>query len=286
MAINVLCIGDVVGRPGRKTLANCLPELIRQRNIDFVACNAENAAGGSGLTPVIFQKLLTCGVDAVTLGDHVYRKREIIQTLETSSRIVRPANISTAAAGKKWVVVPTKSESFQVALACVLGQMYMGQNDSPWAAMDKALAEMPSEVKIRIVDFHAEASSEKIAMGYFLNGRASIVFGTHTHIPTADARILDGGTAVISDVGMTGPYDSVLGRRKDRVLSSLTTSMPAHYEIAMGDPRLCGVLVSVEPSTGKALAVERIEVKGPPIDGGPYDADDGFQQQQRSNNKR
>ena len=137
---------------------------------------------------------------------------------------------------------------------CLLGQMYMGQNDSPWSAIDKVLAEIPSEAVIRVVDFHAEASSEKIAMGYHLNGRVSIVFGTHTHIPTADARVLDKGTAYISDVGMTGPYDSVLGRRKDRVLSALTTSMPAHFEIAMGDPRLCGVLASVDTTSGKAMS--------------------------------
>ena len=276
MTINIFCIGDVVGRPGRAVLAARLGDLIRDRTIDFVVCNAENAAGGSGLTGSIFQKLLGWGVDAVTLGDHAFRKREIVPLLISSDRIVRPANLSPLAAGKRWTVLPTKSNACRVAVACVLGQMYMGQNDSPWTAIDEVLAEIPDDVKVRVVDFHAEASSEKIAIGYHLDGRASIIFGTHTHIPTADARILPGGTACISDVGMTGPYDSVLGRRKDRVLSALTTSMPAHFEIAMGDPRMCGLLVAVDPATGKASSVERIDLPGPRVEGGPYDSDDGL----------
>jgi hypothetical protein len=278
MPINILCIGDVVGRPGRKVLAACLPDLIVRRGIDFVVCNAENAAGGSGLTPQIFNKLIGCGVDAVTLGDHVYRKREIISLLQSSDRLVRPANLSAAAAGRRWTVIPSKSGLHRVAVTCLLGQMFMGQNDSPWAAIDRVLAELPREAVIRVVDFHAEASSEKIAMGHFLNGRVSIVFGTHTHIPTADARVLDGGTAYISDAGMTGPYDSVLGRRKDRVLAAMTTSMPTHFEIATGDPRLCGLLAAVDPGSGKAISVERIEIAGHVCEGGPYDADDGLPQ--------
>jgi len=278
MAVNILCIGDVVGRPGRNVLADLLPDLVRDRQIDLVVCNAENAAGGSGLTPQIFEKLLLYGVDVVTLGDHVYRKRDVIQVLEKSDRVVRPANLSAAAVGRRWTVVETKGRPYRVGVACLLGQMYMGANDSPWAAAEKVLAEMPPEVKIRVVDFHAEASSEKIAMGWHLNGRVSIVFGTHTHIPTADARVLEGGTAVISDVGMTGPYDSVLGRRKDRVLSALTTSMPAFFEVARGDPRLSAILVAVDPDTGKAQSIERIEIKARLHEGGAYDADDGRQQ--------
>jgi hypothetical protein len=275
MPINILCIGDVVGRPGRNVLAEHLRKIIADRAVDFVVANAENAAGGSGMTPVIFKKLLGCGVDVVTLGDHVFRKREVIQAMETSDRIVRPANLSAGAVGRRWTVVPTKSGSYQVGVACVLGQMYMGSWDMPWAAIERVLGEMPAEVKIRLVDFHAEASSEKIAMGWFLNGRVSAVFGTHTHVPTADARLLDKGTAYVSDLGMTGPYDGVLGRRKDRVLTALTTSMPQHFEVATGDPRLSGVLVSVNPDTGKALSIERLEVCGSPLSGGAYDADDG-----------
>jgi hypothetical protein len=262
MAIQILCVGDVVGKPGRGILADHLPGLIADRGIDLVVCNAENAAGGSGLTAQIFNKLLHYGVDVVTLGDHVYRKVEIAETLAKSDRIVRPANLSAKAVGKRWTVVATKSGEHRVAVACVLGQLFMGSWNSPWSAIDSVLEEMPADVKIRVFDIHAEASSEKIGMAWYLNGRASIAFGTHTHTPTADARILDGGTACISDVGMTGPYDSILGRRKDRVLSAFTTNMPCPFEVARDDPRLCGVLVAIDPATGKAERIERIEVVG------------------------
>ena len=261
MSVNILCIGDVVGRPGRLVLAHHLKDLITQRSIDFVICNAENIAGGSGMTPPLFKKLRAYGVDVVTLGDHVFRKSDIIPLMKDTDRIIRPANLSPEAAGRTWAVLPTLSDMHKIGVTCALGQMYMGANDSPWAAVDRVLAEMDGDVKIRVVDFHAEASSEKIAMGWHLNGRVSIVFGTHTHIPTADACILDQGTAYISDLGMTGPYDGVLGRRKDRVLSALRTSMPARFDVADGDPRMMGVLVSVDSTTGKALSIERIEVK-------------------------
>lgn len=273
--LTILCIGDVVGKAGRGVVADHLSALIQERHIDLVICNAENAAGGSGLTPQIFQKLLRYGVDAVTLGDHAHRKKEIIPVLEQSDRIVRPANLAPAATGRQWTTVPTKDGRTLVGVAIVLGQMYMRACDSPWDAVDRVLKEMPAEARVRVVDFHAEASSEKIAMGYHLDGRVSAVFGTHTHIPTADARVLPGGTAVISDVGMTGPYDSVLGRRKDRVLRSLTTTMPTFYEVAVGDPRMCAVLITVDPATGKARGIERVEIAGRAPTNGPYDADDG-----------
>jgi metallophosphoesterase (TIGR00282 family) len=262
MLINILCIGDVVGKPGRGMLADHLRRIIAERNIECVVCNAENIAAGSGITPQLFNKLLHYGVDVVTLGDHIYRKREITISLHNSDRIVRPANLVAAAAGKRWTVVPGKSGNCRIAVACMLGQLYMGQYNSPWTTADEIMAEIPADVKVRVVDFHAEASSEKIAMGWHLNGRASVVFGTHTHIPTADARVLDGGTAYISDVGMTGPYDGVLGRRKDRVLATLCTQMPNYFEVCNGDPRLCGVLASVDTDTGKAVAVERFEIAG------------------------
>ena len=262
MPVNILCVGDLVGSPGRRILADHLPELTRQHEIELVVCNAENVAGGSGITPRIFSKLLHYGVDVVTLGDHVYRKREIASTLEQSEHIVRPANISARAAGRRWTVVPTKSGRHRVAVACLLGQMFMNPADSPWAAVDQILGEIPESVNMRIIDFHAEASSEKIAMGWFCNGRVSAVFGTHTHIPTADARVLDAGTAYISDVGMTGPYDGILGRRKDRVLWAMTTSMPTPFEVSTGDPRLMGVLIRLDEATGRATSIERIEICG------------------------
>jgi hypothetical protein len=258
--MNILCVGDVVGKPGRAVLAEQLPKLIAERQIDFVVCNAENAAGGSGITPQLFGAILRTGVDVVTLGDHVYRKREIVSSLQQSDRIVRPANLSAPALGRRWTVAASKSGQARVGVACILGQLYIGTYNSPWAAADEIMNEMPADVNVRVVDFHAEASSEKIAMGWHLSGRASIVFGTHTHIPTADARVLEGGTAFISDVGMTGPYGGVLGRKKDRVLHTLTTSMPTPFDVATEDVRLCGILANVDPATGKALSVERIEV--------------------------
>jgi len=261
MSVNILCIGDVVGKPGRTALADHLGNLIVEHSVDLVVCNPENAAGGSGLTPQIFGKLRNYGVDVMMMGDHVYRKNDILSTLRSSDRIVRPANLSPKAVGKTWTVVPTKSGKVQVGVACFLGQMYMGANNSPWDAADRVMAEIPADVKIRVVDFHAEASSEKIAMGWHLDGRASIVFGTHTHIPTADCRVLPMGTAHVSDLGMTGPYDSVLGRRKDRVLSALTTSMPVRFEVASEDVRISGVLAVVDPDTGRAQSIRRIEVR-------------------------
>ena len=262
MAVQILCIGDIVGKPGRRMLADHLPGLIRERGVDLVIANGENAAGGSGITPALFRKLMHYGVDVVTLGDHVYRKKEIAVSLASNACIVRPANISPKAAGRGWTVVPTKSGQHMVGVTCILGQLFIGNYNSPWEAADRILGEMPAEAKIRVIDFHAEATSEKVAMGWHCNGRASIVFGTHTHIPTADARVLDGGTAFISDVGMTGPYDSILGRKKDRVLYALTTSMPTPFEMAEGDPRLYGLLVSVDPETGKAASAELIDIRG------------------------
>lgn len=281
MSVNILCVGDVVGKPGRNVLADRLKNLIDELQLDLVVCNAENAAGGSGLTPQIFKKLLHYGVDVVTLGDHVYKKVEIVSQMRSSDRIVRPANLPDSAVGRTWTVVPTKCGMHRVGVTCVLGQMFMRPGDSPWATIDKVLCEIPPDVKIRIVDFHADASSEKVAMGWHLNGRASIVFGTHTHIPTADARILDGGTGYISDVGMTGPYDGVLGRRKDRVLHALTTGMPTPFEVARGDPRLCGVLAAIDPNTGEAQSIERVEIACQPADEPVYDTDDGKPQQIR-----
>jgi 2',3'-cyclic-nucleotide 2'-phosphodiesterase len=273
MPINILCIGDVVGPPGKGVLADHLKEVIKQRDIELVVCNAENIAGGSGLTPQLFSKLRHYGVDVVTLGDHVYRKLEIVSVLGSSDRVVRPANIAPTAIGRKWTVVPTKSGKYRVGVAILLGQLYMGSNDSPWWAVDKIMAEMPGDVKIRVIDFHAEASSEKIAMGWHLDGRASVVFGTHTHIPTADAHVLPGGTAFIADIGMTGPYDSVLGRRKDRVLSAMINSMPTRFDVATDDVRMSALVATIDTDTGLATACERIEVQGRSGGDGPEPAD-------------
>jgi metallophosphoesterase (TIGR00282 family) len=273
MPIRILCLGDVVGRPGRQILHQKLPALVKARQVDLVIANAENIAGGSGITTNLFNKIRSYGVDVVTLGDHVFRKNDIIPSMQGSERIVRPANLSAAAAGKPFTVVTTNS-GVSVGVFCLLGRIYMNlPADDPFAAADRVLNQMPDKVKVCVCDMHAEASSEKVAMGHHLDGRCSVIFGTHTHIPTADAKILAGGSAYISDLGMCGPYDSVLGRRKDRVLKYMTTNMPAHFEVATGDVRLCGVLAEVDEATGRAISIERIEVQGENADQA-YDADD------------
>ena len=273
MALRILCLGDVVGRPGRQILHQKLPALVKQRQVDLVIANAENIAGGSGITANLFNKIRSYGVDVVTLGDHVYRKNDIISSMQASERIVRPANLSAAAAGRPFTVVTTNS-GISVAVFCLLGRIYMNlpAND-PFAAANHVLDQLPDKVKVCVCDMHAEASSEKVAMGHHLDGRCSVIFGTHTHIPTADAKILPGGSAYISDLGMCGPYDSVLGRRKDRVLKFMTTNMPAHFEVATGDVRMCGALAEVDEATGRAISIERIEVQGENADQA-YDADD------------
>jgi hypothetical protein len=273
MPLRILCLGDIVGRPGRQVVHAKLPGVVREHRVDLVIANAENIAGGSGITQNLFNKLRSYGVDVVTLGDHVYRKADIIPTLQSSERIVRPANLSAAAAGRVFTVVTTNS-GIQVGVFCLLGRIYMNvPADDPFAAADRILGQSSPNVKCWVCDMHAEATSEKVAMGHWLDGRCSVIFGTHTHIPTADARVLPGGSAFITDLGMCGPYDSVLGRRKDRVVKHMTTNMPHPFEVATGDVRMCGALAEIDPQTGAAISMERIEVRGENSDQA-YDADD------------
>jgi metallophosphoesterase (TIGR00282 family) len=274
MSIRILCLGDIVGRPGRQVVHQKLPALVRDRKVDLVIANAENIAGGSGITQNLFHKVRSYGVDVVTLGDHVFKKADIIPTLQSSERVLRPANLSAGAAGRTHTVVATNG-NVSVGVFAVLGRIFMSQlpADDPFAAADKVLNQLPRHVKVVVCDVHAEASSEKVAMGHWLDGRCSLVFGTHTHIPTADAKILPGGTAFISDLGMCGPYDSVLGRRKDRVVKYMTTNMPQPFDVATGDVRLCGALAEVDEQTGRALSIERVEVQGGNAEQA-YDADD------------
>ena len=272
--MNILAIGDIVGRPGRQAVHQLLPELVRDRDVDLVVANAENVAGGSGITPNLFGKLRSYGVDVMTLGDHAFKRAEIAETLATSTRLLRPANLSPRAPGRAYAVVPTRSGR-KVAVLAVIGRVYMTQMpaDSPFDAADAALAKIGKGADAVVVDLHCEATSESIALGYHLDGRAGLCFGTHTHTPTADARVLPGGTGYITDVGMTGPYDSVLGRKKEAVLQAMTTNLPAPFDVATSDVRLCGVLAGIDPDTGRCEAIERIEVAGENADKG-YDADD------------
>jgi len=274
MKLNILCIGDIVGRPGRRIVAEKLKSLVRELGIDCVIANAENAAGGSGLTPQIYDKLLRYGVNLVTLGDHTYRKRDIIKTLETAENIVRPANFSEHAAGRGFAVYKTGKGS-TVAVVALIGRLFMKPADCPYNAIEKILPQLEQKADIIIVDFHAEATSEKIAMGYHLDGRASLCFGTHTHVVTADERILPKGTAYITDIGMTGAHDSVLGRGTESVLKSFRTQLPFPFEIATGDVKMNAILVSVDSNTRKAERIERIKVDADWEDSRRYDSDDG-----------
>jgi len=274
MNLNILCIGDIVGRPGRRVVAEKLGPLVAELNIDCVIANAENAAGGSGLTPQIYNKLLRYGVNLITLGDHTYRKREIITTLETADNIVRPANLSENAAGKGFAVYKT-GKGPVVAVVSLIGRIFMKPADCPYNTIDKILPQLQSEADIIVVDVHAEATSEKIAMGCYLDGRVSLCFGTHTHVVTADERILPRGTAYITDIGMTGPHDSVLGRKAENVLKSFRTQMPFPFEIATGDVKMHAIVVTVDSNTKKAERIERISIEAEVLEETGYDSDDG-----------
>lgn len=257
--MRVLLIGDIVGKPGRQIVVRAMPGLRIEEQLDFVIANAENAAGGSGLTPEIYRELIAGGVDCVTLGDHVYRRREIFSVLETESRIVKPANYPEPAPGRDHTIVPT-AQGVRVAVINLLGRVFMPPVDCPFAAVERVLGRLPAEVKLVFVDLHAEATSDKQALGRYLDGRVTAVLGTHTHVPTADECILPGGTAYQSDVGMTGPHESILGRRIDRVLETMRTFRPTHFEVATGDVRINGAIVDADPQTGRATSIRRIVV--------------------------
>jgi metallophosphoesterase (TIGR00282 family) len=256
--INLLCIGDVVGKPGRSVVSQAVPKLIKEQDVHCVIANVENAAAGSGLTELLYNKFLRYGVDLMTLGDHIYKKAEILPVLEKSDKIVRPANYPPGSVGHEYAIGESRNGA-RVAVISLMGRLFMkGPSDCPYAAIDRVLAKLPSEVKVIVVDMHAEATSEKIAMGWHLAGRVSVVFGTHTHVQTADECILEGGTAYITDLGMSGPYDGVLGRRKDRVLRHLITGLPGAFDVSVGDPRMCGIKVTVDSDTGRASHIERV----------------------------
>ncbi len=262
MQIKLLCIGDVVGRPGRHVLREGLAELVPVHGIDCAIVNAENAAAGSGLTASLYKKMIAAGANLLTLGDHIYRRRDIIPVLETEDNIVRPANLPLGAPGKTLAVYETAG-GVRVAVVSVLGRMFMkSPTDCFFAAVDRVLAKIPSDVKVVVVDVHAEATSEKIALGWHLDGKVSVVFGTHTHVPTADERILPNGTAYVSDLGMTGPYDSVLGRDKHRVIGAMISGVPSPFDVAEHDVRMCGIMVTVESTTGRATGIERVCYNG------------------------
>lgn len=255
--MRILFLGDIVGPAGVTFLKRALPPLIAHEGIDLVIANAENAANGSGLTPSIYKELREAGVDLLTLGDHVYKKQEIVKVLEKDERICKPANFPAESPGRE-VAMTTARNGVAVAAFCLLGRTFMRPVDCPFHTADRVLKELEGRVACVIVDIHAEATADKYLMAHHLKGRVSAVLGTHTHVPTADEQILPPGTAFICDVGMTGPYDSVLGRRIDRVLFTTVTFIPSTFEVATGDPRLAGAVVDVDPATGRASAIRRL----------------------------
>jgi 2',3'-cyclic-nucleotide 2'-phosphodiesterase len=257
--MKILFLGDIVGSPGVEAVRALVPKLIAEHSLDLVIANAENVCSGSGLTPKQFRQIRSAGVDVLTMGDHIYRRSEIISTLTSEDRICKPANFPRKAPGRDFVLAPAR-DATMVAAFCLLGRTFMRSVDCPFVAADRVVEEIGTQAKVIIVDMHAEATSDKYLMGHYLKGRVSAVLGTHTHVPTADEQLL-GTTAFISDVGMTGPHDSILGRRVDRVLSHALDFVPAAFDVATGDPRLSGAIVEIDSSTGHATAIRRIQEK-------------------------
>ena len=260
MKVRILGIGDVVGRPGRSIIKERLGEFMRRESVDCVVANGENLAGGSGLLPQEAEELFQAGVSVITGGDHVWGKKEIIPYIDRTPRLIRPANYSAEQPGRGHVVFEAPSGA-KIGVVHLQGRVFMNVGcDCPFQTARKVIEELRQKTPVIAVDMHCEATSEKVGMGWWLDGHASFVFGTHTHIQTADERILPNGTAYITDCGMTGPYDSVIGRRTDRVLHRFTTGMPAHFEVASGDVRLCGALATVDSESGRALEVRRVVI--------------------------
>jgi 2',3'-cyclic-nucleotide 2'-phosphodiesterase len=255
--LKILFIGDVVGRPGRQILSERLDRLIDLHQVDFVIVNAENAAAGFGLTPDIANELLDLPVDVLTTGNHVWDKKELFPYLERQERLLRPANYPPGLPGSGSCIYAT-SAGLPVAVLNLEGRVFMNNLDCPFRAADALVEELRRHTPVIFVDFHAEATSEKAALGCYLDGRVSAVVGTHTHVQTADERILPGGTAYMTDAGMTGSLDAVIGIRKELAIERFLTQLPVRFEVAKKDPVLCGVLVTVDEQSGRALAVQRI----------------------------
>ena len=254
-----LFVGDVVGKPGRRALSSLLPELIDRHRVDAVIVNVENAAGGRGVTPAVLKQLEVLPIDCMTTGNHAWSKREGVPLFDRMPFLLRPANYPQGNPGVG-VFVGELPVGTRYAVVNLEGQAFMKPLPSPFAAADSILAGLDPAIKLVLVDFHAEATSEKQAMAYHLDGRVSAVLGTHTHVPTADARILPQGTALITDVGMTGPYDSVIGVRADRALKRFLLNTPSGFEVATRDVRLAAVLVDADETTGRATKIEPLLV--------------------------
>ena len=257
-SMKILFIGDIVGRPGRKAVSRLLPHLRENCGpFSFVVVNGENAAGGKGLTKPIVDELLERGVDAITTGNHVWGQREVLTFIDEMPNIVRPANYPKGTPGKGCTIVSNASGE-RLGVINVAGQVYMEGFNNPFHTLDEVLHEMREGADCMLLDFHAEATAEKVAMGWYADGKVGAVVGTHTHVQTADERLLPNGTAYITDVGMTGPYDSVIGVCKERVLHRFLTMLPTRHEVAKEDVILCAVVLHLDNRTGKALSIRRL----------------------------
>ncbi|MDM7914177.1 MAG: TIGR00282 family metallophosphoesterase [Candidatus Eisenbacteria bacterium] len=255
--MNILFVGDIFGKPGRRAVRELLPGLRREHEIDFCIGNAENAASGAGITPEIVQELLDAGLDVLTGGNHTFDRKEGHAILDDDLRVLRPANYPDLVPGRGVGLYPRGTE--KIAVVSLMGRVFMPALDDPFRKADELLEDLAQATSIILVDFHAEATSEKQAMGWYLDGRASVVVGTHTHVQTADERILPRGTAYLTDAGMTGPHDSVIGVRKELALERLRTAMPVRFQPAEGDVRLHGLVVRVDPQSGRARMVQRVQ---------------------------
>jgi metallophosphoesterase (TIGR00282 family) len=253
---SILFIGDVVGGLGRRTLLALLPGLVERHRPTFVVVNAENVAGGLGITPKIADELLGAGVDVITLGNHAYHRKEIYPYLDAQERIIRPANYLRSQPGRGWVVV--EHDGVRLGVVNLSGNLYLRAGRPAFVEIDAVLGQLEGKVDHVLVDMHAEATSEKVGMGWFLDGRATVVVGTHTHVPTADARVLPGGTAYITDVGMTGPRGGVIGVRKEQAIESLRTHMSVRFDTSEEDPWLMGVLVRCADRPLRAESIEQL----------------------------
>ncbi|MGE3806141.1 MAG: YmdB family metallophosphoesterase [Gemmataceae bacterium] len=254
--MRILFLGDVVGPAGLTFVKRALPAAIAHEGLDLVIANAENCTKGSGLTPQHFRQLREAGIDLITLGDHAYKRLEIVSVLESDERICRPANLPSEAPGRDFAQLTAK-DGTQVAAFSLLGRTFMKPVDCPFKAAERVLEQLNGRAAIIVCDMHAEATADKYLMLHHLKGKVTAVFGTHTHVPTADEQVFAPGTAFISDVGMTGPYDSILGRRIDRVLSTAVTFIPSPFDVATGDPRLAGAIIEVDAPTGRATSIRR-----------------------------
>ncbi len=259
--MKILFIGDIFASPGRRIVADHLQDIRKTQGIDLVIANGENSAGGFGITPQIAEELFALGVDVLTGGNHSFDKREIYDYMGRQPRLLRPANLAPGAPGSGLALV-TARNGVACAVLNLQGRTYMASSDCPFRKADELLGAIDSAVRVRFLDFHAEVTSEKVAMGWHLDGRVSVVVGTHTHIPTADTRVLPGGTAYQTDVGMTGPYDSVIGVEKQTILQRFLTGMPARMEAAKGMVELHAVIVDVNEETGLARSIQRHTIQG------------------------